>query len=283
MKLAIIGDPFRRKKDLPLVEEGGQFFETTYAPITEIRFDLDKKISVKHNHADLSEFDCILPVPTVRYKELFYAALRMLSSSLLPFSAESYLLACNDELLFNHLVANGITARNFLTVASNVSLRRIVDRIEFPVIVRPPNKRVMVTNPQTLEDVIALTKVGIPVKIEAPIKAERDVWLFVVGDEVVACYEKTEGSSKPVAIGGELKKIAIRVRQLAECDYCALRFLWHERWILDRFTLSPNFANFQKITGKNVARYLIGHLRERAKELERTWWQKKLDEIFRRS
>jgi len=206
----------------------------------------------------------------------------MLSDRILPFNHDSYLLSCNEELLFNYLNKHNVETRKFLTVASNISLNQLLEKIKFPVIVRPPNKKVVVTNKHTLKDVISLSSIGVPVRIESIIKCKRVVGIFVVGDDTVASYEVVKQSLKLAAIEDELKDIAIKIRKLVGCDYCSLRFLDNGNWILDKFTFSPDFTNFQKIVGKNIARYVIASLVEKMKKKERSSLFKKIEELFTR-
>lgn len=289
MKIAILADPNRKSKDKPVVDEAKEAFGeegVIYAPITQVRFDLSKDlnngITVRFNGFDLAEFDAVIPIPTTTHAELFYTALWMLSEQNLPFDAEKYLITMNEEMLFNFLESNGVPVRKYITVASNASLDRVEENIKYPALVRPPRKRVIVTNKRTLKDVISLYKIGTPIKIETPIKAKKNVWVFVLGDEVVASYEKFERTAKTIAIDDELKRLAIKVRRLIGCDYCSMRFLMQgNEWIIDKLTLSPDFSNFQKITGVNIARYVVSRFLEKAKKMEKPWWHTKVEEFFR--
>jgi len=287
MKIAILADSNRESKDQPIIDEAKEAFgeeAVTYVPITQVRFDLAGQTAVRFNGADLAEFDCVIPIPTITHSELFYTALRMLGADEqeLPLDAKKYLLIMNDELLFNFLEANGVRVREYITVASNASLDNVGEIIKYPALVRPPKKRVIVTNKQTLKDVISLYKIGTPIKIETPIKAERNVWVFVLRDEVLASYEGSGKNAKSFAVDDELKSIALKVRKLVGCDYCAMRFLMQRNeWILDKVALSPNFSNFQKITGINIARYIVSCFAEKTKKMEKPWWHTKIEEFFR--
>lgn len=300
MKIAILADPNRKSKDQPILDEAEKAFGTVvYAPITQIRFDIGRAsrlsraprsgVAVRFDGADLAEFDCIITIPTITHSELFYTALWMLDAKTIPahtipIGAEKYLLTMNEELLFNFLGSNGLPVRKSITVASNASLDSVEENIKYPALVKPPKKRVIVTNKQTLKDVISLYKIGTPIRIETPIKAEKNIWVFVLGDEVIASYEKTGNSGKadrPFAVDDKLKNIAIMARELIGCDYCSMRFLMQKNeWILDKVALSPNFSNFQKITGVNIARHIVSCSSRKVK-VEKPWWHTKIEEFFR--
>jgi len=296
MKIVILGDPRRREKDEPLVTEARlKFDEVVYAPINQIRFDISKRSSedgtaVRFNGIpeSLGDFDCVIPVPTITHSELFYTALWMLNDSgtRIPFDAKQYMMFMNNELLRNFLRSRGIPMRESITITSNMTLDQISDSIEFPVIVRPPKKRVAVNNPTTLKDVVSLYKYGTPIVIERPIKADMDTWMFVVGDEVVASYKKYQKKlngtgAGDVVVGNTLNDLAVSIRKVIGCDYCAIRFLFTDgEWIVDKITLCPDFANFQKMTGVNVARHVISHMTKKITEKEEAWF-KKVEKFFR--
>jgi len=295
MKIAILGDPRRRKKDEPLVKEAelnSNFDEVVYTPINQVRFDISKRSSeegmaVRFNGVgtNLDDFDCVVPVPTITHSELFYTAMWMLNDVCMPFDAEKYMMFMNNELLRNFLRSRKIPIRESITITSNMSLDQISNSIEFPVIVRPPKKRVVVNNPTTLKDVVSLYKYGTPIVIERPIKADMDTWIFVVGDEVVASYKKYQkklnGSGSDIVVGSDLNKLAVRIRKEIGCDYCAIRFLFADgEWVVDKITLCPDFVNFQKMTGVNVARYVISHMARKITEKEKAWF-KKVEKFFK--
>ena len=111
----------------------------------------------------MAESDYVIPIQTITHYEMFYTALCILEGQAMPFDAKKYLFIMNDELVFNFLESNGISVRKYITVASNASLDKVGENIKYPALVRPPKKRVIVTNKQTLKDVISLYKIGTPI------------------------------------------------------------------------------------------------------------------------
>jgi len=122
--------------------------------------------------------------------------------------------------------------------------------------------------------VVGLAGRGTPVEIETPVPTEKTIWTFVVGEEVVAGYEKSKNDVKSTSVDDEIKRLAVSVRSALGCDYCALKFIADKRGktILDKITFCPDFGNFQKITSKNVASYIVGHLKRRLEEEKVEWW-----------
>lgn len=285
MKLAIISDPQRGEKDSPLLKEAGNFFDKIlFVPVTQIRVDIAEDFAVKYEQTNLADYDCVLPIPSLTYKEVFYIAMRVLSNSTyLPISADKYLLTTDEALLFKYLNQNGIKTRELFVISSAMAMKELLKKTKFPLIVRPPYKRVIVTNSKTLRDVLSLTKIGTPIIIEPPVYAERNLWLFLVGNEIIASYERKGKSLKPTEVGDELKKLSIKTRRLVDCDYCMLNFLLvKDQWILGKFVLSPDFPKIQEITSKDIARALLEHLAEKSKKSKERKLGEKISRLFRR-
>ncbi|HKZ45288.1 MAG TPA: hypothetical protein VJ343_01130 [archaeon] len=285
MKLAIVSDPQRGEKDSPLLMEASSFFEKVlFVPIGQIRVDLAENFAVKYGQINLADYDCVLPIPTLTYKEVFYITMRVLSNSTyLPINADRYIMATDEALLFKHLRQNNIRTREVFVVSSDMSMKELLKKTKFPIIVRMPYKRVIVTNSKTLQDVLSLAKVGTPVLIEPPMYAERNILSFVVGGGIITSYERIGEVVKPVEAGEEIKKLAEKISQAVECDYCALNFFSSKnQWILGKFMLSPDFQNIQEITSKNVARALLEHLAEKSKKHKERKMGEKISKLFRR-
>lgn len=287
-KIAILANESRKAKDGLIIEECKKVFdEVIYAPINKVRFDIVSEraydgIRLGYDGNDLSDVDCVLTIPTNNKKELFYSALRMIDGPFMPFDAKTYMLTINEDLLAGFMGSNGIPVRKSLVVASNITMDRINERIKYPVIVRPPEKRVIVTNRHTLKDVLSLYKYGTPIRIETPIKSKKNVWVFVLGDEVIAGYERVKDTAKVTAVDDDIKRLSIKVRRLVGCDYCALRFLRGSRgWVFDKLTFSPDFANFHKITGINIGRYMASRYINESRRVERPGWHRRIGEILK--
>ncbi|MDI6806557.1 MAG: hypothetical protein QMD14_01930 [Candidatus Aenigmarchaeota archaeon] len=275
MKIVVIGDPKRKEKDLPLIRESEKFFDVClYAPINEIRVEIEKGLTVKFYDKNLADFDHVLPVPTLTYTELFYITMRVLSEfAYLPFEPQKYLLASNEPLLFHYLRENGIKTKNFFLLTSKTPIKNIKKEIVFPCVIKQLDKEVVVTNFHTFHDVISLQKAGSPLLVWNVIKSERNIWAFIT-DNFITSYEKTNSSSKPIELSNELKDMAFKIKKLMECDYCVLNFLkFKDDFILNKFTFSPNFSNFEKITKENIAKILMDVLHEKIKKKKR-WWHR---------
>jgi len=277
MKIAVVGDPRREEKDLPLIKEGKKIFDSClYVPITQVRLDIEENFAVRYKDENLMAFDYVLPIPTLPYREFFYKMVRILSESVhLPCEPEKYLLTFNEFLLFDYLRKKGIPTRDFIVATSKTSFKEIKKDIQFPVIVQPSYKKVVVTDARTLRDVISLSKFGSPIKLENVINPRKNIWVFLA-DDVIACYRKTRDVSKTMKPNGKLRKISLKIKKLIKCDYCALNFLeYDKKMVLNKLTFSPNFSRFQKITGREISKILLTQIsKDLERKEEKKWWQR---------
>jgi len=273
-RLVIIGSPNRQKKDRPLVEEAEKEFQVEYVPITQARLGLARSMTLMYDGKSVSKSDRVLLIPTITHKEMFYTIARMLGDRCMPFNHKQYLLTLNEDVMFKYLERFGIPTRESIFICASSSLPAGLKKIRFPATVRMGAKRVKVTDAETLKDVVGLAGRGTPVEIETPVPTEKTIWTFVVGEEVVAGYEKSKNDVKSTSVDDEIKRLAVSVRSALGCDYCALKFIADKRGktILDKITFCPDFGNFQKITSKNVASYIVGHLKRRLEEEKVEWW-----------
>jgi hypothetical protein len=285
MKIAIVSGPHRKDKDSPLLKEAGNFFEkVTFVPITQIRVDIADGLHVKFGNTDLSEFGCVMPIPGKTYKEVFYIMMRVLSkSTYIPMHPEKYLFSTDEAALFNYLNRNGINTRELFVVSSQMPMSEVLKRTKFPLTVVEGHKRIVVTTPKTLKDVVSLAKVGTPIVIEPAIYAARSVFVFMVGDNAIASYERKGKQTKVIEVDDELKEIAVKVRNLIGCDYCSLSFYNSRgKWYLSKFTMSPDFGSIQRITHKDVARALLEHMAEKSRKSIDKRIGDKISRLFRR-
>jgi glutathione synthase/RimK-type ligase-like ATP-grasp enzyme len=277
MRIGIIGDPARRQSDRLVVREAQRLFdEAVYAPVTDIRLELAGQFAIRHDKVDLTAFDYVLPIPTPKHRDIFYAILRMLPEGRAPFRAETYLLTQNHAALFDRLARHDIPTRPFFTLASAEPLAELVRKVKFPIIVRPPYARILAPSPRVLRDVICSSRVGVPIRLESPTR--KAVWMLITEDGPVASYKLSQKRAEQVKPDRKTVHIAERVRRLIGCDYCALRFVDH---MLDQFTFSPDWLRWQEVTGRNVARHVIRSLRKRLDKRSSPTWAK-IEKVFAR-
>ncbi|MDI6825629.1 MAG: hypothetical protein QMD36_00310 [Candidatus Aenigmarchaeota archaeon] len=269
MKIAIIGSPDRKELDFPLVEEAKLIFDDVlYVPIGEIILKISKDLQVLHKDIDVSGFDVVLPISTFPYKEFYYMCLKILEKyTYTPISSDNFFNFCNRTLFLKTLSENGIKVRRIFSVASSVAARTIINQLGLPVILDVPGKNIFIADRTTLKNILSMFKPGRVIMFKKPIKPESMIWVFVVGNEVVASYEKVDKNMRPVRVERKIEELAVRIKNLISSDFCVVNFLRvKNQTMMNQVSLSPDFPLFQKITSKNICRSLLMHLRANATE-----------------
>lgn len=283
MKLVILGSLERKEKDLPIIEEAQKIFDTAlYVPVDHVKLGAGNDLGAWFKKTDLSNFDAVLPIPTYSNKEFYYTCLRILEKKVYtPIPSDKFFIMWNKPLLLKLFSNNGIKTRKVSIVACEIAANTIINQLKLPVIITPPSrKRVLITNKDTLKSVLSLFKPGYTIIVEKPIKPKSMIWVFVVGDEVVASYEKNRQGRKRIIIDEDLKKLAIKIRKSISSDFCAINFIkTKSQNIVNEITLSPDFSLYQDVTGKNISRALLTYLESKIKEEKRTILDRIVDSI----
>ena len=252
-------------------KEGKKFFDTvTVARPEELRLEVSEDMEVYHKDLNLSEFDGVLLLPKVERNEFFYMVARILEDKgvYLPVNSSALKILWNKPLVWKELSSNGIKIRKVYSIAQNVALGTIRDSISFPVLVTTPEgKKVLATNEEVLKDVLSLFRAGNMVMIEKPLKAQSVIWSFVVGNEVVASYERIKDSRVATTLDDKLKSVSVKIREVLGLDFCAVSFVKMKREVVvNSVTISPDWELFTKVTGKNLVGVLLSYVANRIKE-----------------
>ncbi|MCD6403073.1 MAG: hypothetical protein J7K98_01950 [Candidatus Aenigmarchaeota archaeon] len=285
MKLLIIGDPKEEGIGKVVSKEARKFFtKVLYVPINRIRLEVSDDIRVFYENEDLGSYDGVLPMPTMENAEFFYLVTRMLEKNVVytPIPSDVILLPWNKPLLSYTLRKNGIKIRKVFAIAQNVAASTIMNEIKFPVFITTPSgRRVLVTKEEVLKDVLNLFKAGNMITIEKPIKATSVVWSFVVGDEVIASYEKSEEKGRrAIRLDKELEEISIKIREILKSDFCVLSFVkTKNETVLSNVSFSPDYKVFNEVTGINTISLLLSYLAEKLYEEKKGMLNKFVDSV----
>lgn len=274
MNLAIITTPDRIEKDRTLFKESLKYSQmVVYTSIDSIKLRVGERMEVRYSGYNLSEFDYVLTIPTVEKREFFYILLRMLENSgvMVPISSDKFFIIWNRPLMLKALSKRGIHVRKTFAIAQNIVADTILRDLKLPVVITTTSgKRVYVNKMDVLKDVLSLFRPGHMVVVEKPITPESVIWSFVIGDEIVASYERRGEVRRSIVLDKEMEEIAIKVRRIFDADFCVVNFIKMKRgFIVNNVTLTPDFELFYKVTGKNVCSMLASYIMERV-ERERS-------------
>ena len=264
MKIAIIGSSENNES---VVDEAKELFdEVLYVPIDSIKLEVGEDQRVLYKDVDLSTFDIVLPLLNGSSNEILYLCLKILEKKVfLPILSEDFFIINKKCLLMKRLIDQGLKVRKSVFLASNRTSRMIIESLKFPIIIRSSSgKRVKVTNKETLDNVLSLFKAGNVRILEKPIEAESVIWLFVVGNEIIASYEQIGENLKSIALGGDILSKIYRVQKTINSDFFVVNFIRKKNsLIVNDVFLCPDFSVFNKITGKNTIKPLLVYLKNK--------------------
>jgi len=264
MKIAIIGSTENNK---PVVEEAGKVFdEVLYVPLNAIKLEVGEDQKVLYKDIDLSTFDIVLPLVNGSSNEILYLCLNILENSVyLPISSEDFFIIGKKCLLMKKLIDQGLKVRKSVFLASNRTSRMIIESLKFPIIIRSSSgKRVKVTNKETLDNVLSLFRAGNVRTLEKPIEAQSVIWLFVVGNEIIASYEQVGEDLRSIGVNGDLTSSIYSIQKAINSDFFVVNFIRKKNsLIVNDVFLSPNFSLFNEVTGKNTISPLLVYLKKK--------------------
>jgi len=264
MKIAIIGSTENNK---PVVEEAEKLFdEVLYIPLDSIKLEVGEDQKVLYKDVDLSTFDIVLPLVNGSSNETMYLCLSILENNVyLPISSEDFFIIGKKCLLMKKLIEEGLKVRKSVFLASNRTSRMAIESLKFPIIIKSSSgKRVKVTNKETLDNVLSLFRAGNVRTLEKPIEAQSVIWLFVVGNEIIASYEQVGEDLRSIGVNGDLTSSIYRIQKAINSDFFVANFIRKKNsLIVNDVFLSPNFSLFNKVTGKNTISPLLVYLKKK--------------------
>lgn len=267
MKIAIIGSS---EEDLPIVDEAKKIFdEVLYVPLDSIKLEVGEIQKAFYKDIDLSSFDVVLPLLNGSSKEFLFICLKILENDVyIPISSEDFFILGKKCLLMKRLIEQGLKVRKSAFLASNRTSRMLIENLKFPIVIRSSSgKRVRITNEETLNHVLSLFKAGNIRILEKPIEAESVVWYFVVGNEIVASYENVGENVRSIGINGEIVSQLYRVKKAVNSDFFVINFIRKKKsLVVNDIFLSPDFRQFDRVTGKNTSRVLLVYLKNKVEE-----------------
>ncbi len=262
MKVVVLGDPVRYHKDEVLLKEFEKKFEkVTYVPITLARFEISDKPCVAFNDEDLSGYDFVFPIPTIRHKEFFYTALRILSDVPMPFTPSKYLILHTSVLLRAFLRSKKLKVGKVLVVGPKVEPERLTKFLKYPLFFIVNNKKITINSRKTFEEVLSLISTDKYGMIEFPSFSKNMVYNFVIREEIFS-YIKIRKKYQKIKTPESVDRIIKRVKEILELDYFWISIDKKENSI-KRLSISPNFAKIAKIFGKKPIELLASLVREK--------------------
>ncbi|RLJ09878.1 MAG: hypothetical protein DRP15_02035, partial [Candidatus Aenigmatarchaeota archaeon] len=217
MSLCILGYE-KNESDLRLLEEAKKKFESVFfVPINRIGIGLKDEFSITYRTTDMFKFEAILPrIPKKHYSFAYQLLSLFPEDRFMPVKPISYLIANERFFLLTVLRKRGIPTINMHMTGSVKSAERILETIDYPVMIRSPEKKtgILVKNYNEGKNIAeAIINLGHHVLIEDCIK--NLVSVYFAEPNIITCVKKKTKESDIIFSKGELKtcKIDIETEQ----------------------------------------------------------------------
>lgn len=219
MTLCILGQE-KTESNLKLLQEAKKRFNSVFfVPIESIGVGLNSDFSIAYRTSDLLKFNAVLPRIPRRFNSYAYQLLSLFpSNTFMPIPPIAFLLASERFFQLTVLRKRGISTLNLYLARSVAAATRILDGVDFPVVIRVPTQKTGVTvkgKNEAKSIIKALGSLQQPVLIEDLIKDM--VQVYVAKPDVVAAVRKVTKEQDVVFAQGSLKshKLDIEVKHLA--------------------------------------------------------------------
>ena len=165
---------------------------------------------------------------------------------------------------------NKLKVRKSTILASNKTTTMLIENLKFPIIVRSlSGKGVRVTNEETLKNVLDLFKAGYIRILEKPIETKSVIWCFIVGDEIAASFEESKETTRSIHVDTETETKLLKMRRTINSDYFVVNFIRKRNdLIVNDIYLKPDFSKFKEVTGKDVSKTLLAHLKNKVESMK---------------
>lgn len=219
MRLCIIGQE-KSESNIKLLEEAKKKFNSVFfVPINSIGIGLAKDFSISYRASDILKFKAVLPRIPRPYHSYAYQLLSLFPpETFMPIKPISFLLADERFFLLTVLRKRGVSTLNLHLTRSTRAAGKVIDQLEFPLILRTPNKKmgVVVKNKLEAKSIIdALVHLQQPILIESMVKDMVSV--YVAEPDAIAGVKKRTKEPDIIFSPGEYKnyKPDPEVRELA--------------------------------------------------------------------
>jgi glutathione synthase/RimK-type ligase-like ATP-grasp enzyme len=268
MGLCIIGQE-KSESNIRLLEEAKKKFDSVFfVPIDSIGIGLNTDFSISYRTSDILKFDAVLPRIPKQYHSYAYQLLSLFpSDTFMPIKPISFLLADERFFLLTVLRKRGIPTINLHLTRSGRAASRIIEQVDFPLILRTPNKKIGVVVKNKLETksiIDALTHLQQPILIENMIKDMVSV--YVAEPEVIASVKKKTKEPDIIFSSGEYKsnKIDLEVEQLAleaaravDAQVARIDISLNSEPKIVNINLNPDLMTPSKITKTDIPKSII--------------------------
>lgn len=266
----------------------------------EISFS-GKKAKILYKGLPLPHYDCILAKGSFRYANILETLTLLRSEeAYLPIDHSAFTIAHNKLLTQLELQKNNLPMPKTYMASTVVAARSILERLNYPIIMKFPQgtqgKGVLFAESFASASSIldALSSLRQPFIIQEFVETGgTDLRVFVIGDEVVAAYQRKSngkearanihagGSGEIVDISEETKRIALNAARAVKADICGVDILMsHMGPLVIEVNLSPGLQGITQYTGIDVADRIAHYLHKRTSSKVKKQMTESADDIL---
>lgn len=263
MTLCILGQE-KTKSNLRLLHEAKKRFDSVFfVPIESIGVGLNQDFSIAYRTSDLLKFRAVLPrIPREFYSYAYQLLSLFPSDAFMPIPPIAFLLASERFFMLTVLRKRGIPTLNLYLARSVTAATRILDSVDFPVVIRVPTQKTGVTVKSITEAksiIEALGSLKQPVLIEDLIKGMVSV--YVAKPDVVAAVKKVtkeqdvifaSGSLKSQKLDVEVKHLAMEAAEAIDTQITRVDISTNKEPRVVNIELNPGLMEPSKVTGVNI-------------------------------
>ncbi|MGE0793367.1 MAG: RimK family alpha-L-glutamate ligase [Candidatus Woesearchaeota archaeon] len=255
----------------------------------EISFS-GKKAEILYKGKPFGKYDCVHTLGSFRYANLLNALTIIMPDCVFMTKKASAYTVSHDKLLTQlALQKNNIPMPKTYVASTTEAARSIFGQVNYPIIMKFPQgtqgKGVLVAESFASASSImdALSYLRQPFIIQEFIDTGgKDIRAFVVGDEVVASYQREAkqneirsnihqgGTGKAIELDDESKKLAVKAAKSVGAKICGVDILMsvHKGPLVLEVNVSPGLQGITKYTGINVAEIIAKYLYEETRKLK---------------
>lgn len=260
--------------------------------IRNIEVDISNKPVVMYNGEELGHYDCIYAKGSYKYAMILRALTDVVKSSgkqtYTPYNPDAYTNGHDKILTHLKLQHNKIPTPVTYIASSPESGKKILERINYPVILKIPSgtqgKGVMfVDSYEAAASMLdTLTTLRQPFLIQEYVETgSTDIRVIVVGDKVVAAMKRhgkkddkrsnihAGGSGEQIIPNEDVKRIAVKAAKAVGAEICGVDILDSEIKgpLVIEVNLSPGLQGITNATKLNVPDLIAKYLAEQTKTM----------------
>lgn len=273
MTLCILGQE-KTESNIKLLEEAKKKFSSVFfVPIESIGVGLNDDFSISYRTSNLLKFNAVLPRIPSRYYSYAYQLLSLFpSKTYIAVPPITFLLASERFYLLTVLRKRGVETLNLYLARSSAAAIRILDQVEFPVVIRVPTQKTGVTVKSQTEAksiIEALGSLKQPILIEDLIKDMVSV--FVAKPDVIASVKKitkeqdvifAHGSYKSHKLSIDEKHLALETASAIDAQIVRVDMSVNKEPRVVNIELNPDLTGPSKVTGENIPAKIIESFHE---------------------